>query len=217
MEAQEIINQIGVLSYSGIWILAFLSNAVVPVPEEVVLLVLGYLSGGHIFNIWIIIPIFITGLFTSDIIIFTLARRGSKFLQRIYNKFFASRVEGREEWIDRHMIKIIFFARVTIYLRFLGPFLAGQKRVPYRKFLFWDFLALIFYVPFYLFIGMYFRSRIESIIAGVGVLENIILAIIMLVVLFFLVRFVRRYIRKNHIMTSRISRKIYQKFVNKLR
>jgi hypothetical protein len=45
IESQSIITELGALSYVGIWITALLSNIVIPIPEEVVLLGFGYLAG----------------------------------------------------------------------------------------------------------------------------------------------------------------------------
>jgi membrane protein DedA with SNARE-associated domain len=175
MEAQFIINQLGTFSYWGIFGISFLANVVLPVPEEITLLALGYLAGtGHI-SIYYTIPIVIVGLLASDIVMYSLARAGNKFVGGIYNKFFAHRIETKQEWFEAHIEKVIFYSRFMVQLRFIGPFLAGHLKVPFRKFITYELAALVLYVPLFIWSGKYFHSRIVRVIDGVGILRNVIL------------------------------------------
>ncbi len=190
-QTQELIRSLGSLSYIGIFGVSALSNMVIPVPEEVVLLALGYLSGGPRANGIVILPIVIAGLFVSDCVIYALSRKGNRLVTFLYKKFFAPRIEGRREWIEMHITKVIFFARFMIQLRFLGPFMAGQMQVSWRKFITYDLAALIVYVSLYMFAGWYFRERIELIVSGIGTIRNIVLIVIGLTVLFSLSKLLR--------------------------
>jgi membrane-associated protein len=176
-ETAEIINQIGALSYLGVFGLAIISNVIVPIPEEGVLLILGYLASGKHLNIFLVLPITFAGLFISDIVMYWLSRGGNKIVNGVYNRLFAKRLEARKEWLEKHLSKVIFVSRFIIQLRFLGPFLAGQMKVPFAKFLYINFFALILYTPLYLFLGWYFREKIDSILGGVNVVRNVIVII----------------------------------------
>jgi len=68
METSEIIRQVGALSYLGIFGISFLANVVVPVPEEVVILAIGYVVGAGTMNFWIVLPIVMAGMCFSDLI-----------------------------------------------------------------------------------------------------------------------------------------------------
>jgi membrane protein DedA with SNARE-associated domain len=183
------------LSYVGAWFVALISNIVIPVPEEVILLAFGYLAGtGHI-NVLIIIPIFISGLLISDIVVYRLSRSGSKFINWIYQKFFSKRMLNRsDEWFSAHINKIIFFSRFLIQLRFLGPFIAGQKKIPQKTFIKYDLLALVIYVPMYIFLGLFFQSRVEGIINNVGVIKNIILVIVGILLAIALFKYIYKFL-----------------------
>ncbi len=194
---QELIKEVGLLSYMGIWFVSIISNVVIPVPEEVVLLVLGYLSGGPKLDGVLLLPVVLSGLLVSDIAMYFFARRGNKLVSTFYDKVFASRIESKREWIDRNINKVIFFSRFLIQLRFLGPFFAGQTKMPFRKFFFLDLAALLVYVPLYLFIGWYFRNRIDFIAGGVNKVRNIIIIVALSLVLFSIFKFLRNYILKN--------------------
>lgn len=195
IEDGNIITELGALSYAGIWIVGLLSNMIIPVPEEVVLLALGYLAGTGSINIAIVIPLIISGLLLSDVIVYSLAKKGSSFITWIYTKFFSKYLKYKnQDWFDAHMGKIIFFSRFMIQLRFIGPFLAGQKKLPLRTFVKYDLLALVIYVPLYLFLGLFFHSRIKSIIDNVGVIKNSILIIFGILIIFTLFKSIYRYI-----------------------
>lgn len=195
-ETEAIINQLGALPYLGIFGVALISNMVIPFPEEVVLLAFGYLAGTDKVNIWYLIPIIISGLFISDVVLYTLAKHGNRFIMIFYSKLFEKRVASKSAWVETHLEKIVFFSRFMIQLRFLGPFLAGKANMPFRRFASINLLALIIYVPLFLFLGSYFRNRIEYISSGIGVLHNVMLIGICLVVVASLLTIVYKKITK---------------------
>jgi membrane protein DedA with SNARE-associated domain len=182
-ESGEILRQIAALSYAGIFGTAFLANVVVPVPEEIVILAIGYVAGTGTINFWITLLLVIAGMLLSDLIMFSLSLHGNKIVRTVYDKFFAKIVPMNEEFVNRHINKIIFVSRFLINLRFIGPFLAGQAKVSYKKFLLIDGIAIIIYATGLLWAGHYFQSRIESVFSGIGIVKNIILVVIGLVVL----------------------------------
>ena len=192
MGTEELINQIGLLSYSGVWFLSFAANVIIPIPEEGILLILGYLAGGPHWNGFILFPVIFTGVIASDITIYLLARGGNKLITNAYNKIFASQVENKKAWIERHIYKVIFCSRFLIQLRFLGPFLAGQMKVPFKKFLLVDAFALIIYIPLYLSLGWYFRGRIEAILGGIGVVRNVIITVFIIMIVLLLLRMLKK-------------------------
>ncbi len=191
---QELISQLGALSYLGIFGVSLLANMVIPVPEEVVLLALGYLAGIGVVNAFILIPIVILGLLISDNVIYYLSKKGNKLINGVYNKFFSRRLESKREWLNLHIEKVIFFSRFLVQLRFLGPFLAGQEKVSWRKFLTYELAALVLYVPFLIWVGFYFRNRVEFIISGVNAIKNAVLIFIGVLLLISLSKVARRFL-----------------------
>lgn len=191
-ETGAILQQIAALSYLGIFGTAFLANIVVPVPEEVVILAIGYVAGtGHI-NFWITLPIVILGMLLSDIIMFSLSLHGNKIVRTVYDKFFAKIVPMNQEFIEKHVAKIVFVSRFLVNLRFIGPFLAGQAKISYKKFLMLDGAAIIIYASILLWAGHYFQNRIESIFSGIGAFKNILLIVIGIVILFSVLQAVKK-------------------------
>jgi membrane protein DedA with SNARE-associated domain len=186
---QSIINNLGTLSYVGIFGVSILSNVVIPVPEEVILLALGYLAGTGKLNIVILIPIAMAGLFLSDIVMYALSKKNNRFITLFYEKFFSNFV-SRHPWIEANPRAVIFFSRFLVQLRFLGPFIAGQLKVSTKKFITYDMLALIIYVPLLTILGKVLHNDVLPLIDDVDEAKDIILVIFGGIVATSLIRFI---------------------------
>ncbi len=193
-ETQTLIQHLGALSYLGIFGAAMLANVALVVPEEVILLALGYLVGTGKANYFIVVAIVIAGLLSTDLLLYTLARRENKVIMFFYNKFFAWRIKSRLPWLEKHIYKVIFFSRFMVQLRFMGWFLAGKLKVRRREFITFELAALVIYVPLLIWAGEYFRDRIEFIASGVREIHNLIIIAIDAAILFMLLKFLRKLI-----------------------
>lgn len=189
---ETLIAELGSLSYFGIFLISILANVFIPFPEEVVILGLGYLSGTGNANIWILIPLVISGLLISDIGMYYLSRGGNKWVNMFYQKVFADKLGDKLVWMNANINKVVFFSRFMVQLRFLGPFMAGQVKMPFKKFILIELAALFIYVPLFLGLGNYFHSRISSIIDGVNVARNIILTVAGLLIIFAIFKILKK-------------------------
>lgn len=190
-ETQLIIQNITAFSYIGIFIISLLANVVVPVPEELVILAIGYVIGIGKINGFIVFPVVVAGLLVSDTIMYLLARKGARLLELFYDRFFAKTLASRQAWIDANPGKVIFYTRFMMQFRFLGPFLAGKTHMPYKKFLSYELPALLLYVGALLLIGDYFQDRFELVVEGVGTVRNIILIALGVLILVGFSKFIR--------------------------
>lgn len=188
-----ITESLGGLTYGGVFILALLSNLFIPVPEEIVLLAMGYLTGIGIFAYPVVMGIFILGMLTSDYLLYSLSKKGSKLTAKLQRRLEEKGILKNKEYVSKNIDNIIFFSRFLVYLRFIGPVLSGAVGVERRRFLKFDFLALVVYVNLFLGLGNYFHKQISIIADGVANLKNYLL--IGLAV--FASIFILRYIQKN--------------------
>ncbi len=177
-ESAEIIRQVSALSYLGVFGISFLANVIVPVPEEIIILAIGYVVGMGRLNFWITFPIVIAGALLSDIGMYSLSYYGNRIVNWFYNKFFAKLLPENPAFLENHINKIIFMSRFLVQLRFLGPFFAGRMKVKFKKFLALDISALVIYVGILLWAGHYFASRIDQIFDGIGAFKNILLILL---------------------------------------
>ena len=186
------IASLGSLSYLGIFGISILANVVVPVPEEIILIGLGYIArGGHI-NVFYVVPIAIAGLLISDTIMYILSRRGNKLINHFFDRFFAKRLATRREWMEHNIEKVVFYSRFLIQLRFIGPFMAGQTNMSFRKFITYELAALLVYVQVTIWTGWLFRSSIERITYGLNVVRNGILILIVIAIGISIAKYLRR-------------------------
>lgn len=172
------LTSLGSLSYLGIFGISLLANLIIPVPEEVVLLALGYAAHAGGVEVFYVIPIVIAGLLVSDIGLYILSHNRNRLVTYLYKKIFASRFADKEAWMQNNIERVMFFSRFLIQLRFLGPFMAGQLNVKFKKFITYELAALVLYVPLLIWTGWYFHSRVERIVEGVGMVRNIIFIVL---------------------------------------
>lgn len=191
-DTETLIAGLNSLSYLGIFGISILANVFIPFPEEVVLLGLGYLSGTGHTNIFILIPIVILGLLLSDIGMYFLSRAGNRWVNLFYEKVFANKIGDKIKWVNANINKVVFFSRFMVQLRFLGPFMAGQIKMPFKKFLKIELLALIIYVPLFLGLGNYFHKKLSMIVGGIGVVRNTILILLGFILIIGLFKFLRK-------------------------
>ncbi len=191
-ETDLIVQSMGGLSYGGVFILALMSNMIIPVPEELVLLGMGYLTSLGIFKYYLVSIIFILGMLASDYILYSLAKRGSKLTKKLQEKLEKKGILKNKEYLEKHINKIIFFSRFLVYLRFIGPVVSGTLGIDRKKFIKYDLLALVIYVNIFLGLGNYFHKQISFVTAGVARFKNYLLIVLAVVLSVLLLRYVQK-------------------------
>ncbi|MEZ4114355.1 MAG: VTT domain-containing protein [Candidatus Paceibacterota bacterium] len=187
-----ITESIGGLTYGGVFILALLSNLFIPVPEEIVLLAMGYLTGIGIFAYPIVMAVFIVGMLISDYLLYSLSKKGSRLTIKLQKRLEKRGILKNKNFVGKNINKIIFFSRFLIYLRFIGPVLSGAVGVERKRFLKLDFLALVIYVNLFLGLGNYFHKQLIIITDGVAKFKNYLLFFLAIVVSIFILRYIQK-------------------------
>lgn len=187
-----VIQSLGGLSYGGVFILAILSNIVIPVPEEIILLVMGYLTGIGAFQYPLVLALFIMGMLLSDYVLYSLAKRGSRITNRLQARIEKKGYLKNKDYLQKHINKIIFFSRFLVYLRFIGPVVSGTLQIPRKKFLTYDFLALVLYVNLFLGLGNYFHAQLSVIIDGVARFKNYLLLAATIIISLLVLRYIQK-------------------------
>jgi membrane protein DedA with SNARE-associated domain len=140
---------IGHWGYWAIFLIVMAGNIGVPVPEETVLILSGYLVWKK--ELWLpaVLAIGMLSATAGDNLGYWLGRR------------YGSRVTGYKGWtlaqsekvdrmrviVARHGALAVFFARFLPGLRFMAGPIAGMLGMPFLKFFVSDVLAAIIYVP----------------------------------------------------------------------
>lgn len=192
METIPFLQSIISFSYLGVFVLAFISNIIIPVPEEITLLGIGYLTSTGILTWYFTLPAVILGLFLNDSLIYLLARSNNKWLQKFYTKFFAESVIKHRSMLTGHIGKIIFFSRFLMQLRFVGPYLAGSTRLPYGRFALYNGSAIVIYSSLIIWLGRLLEGKFDKISAGIGQVQTVILSIVVIYLAYSLVKAIMR-------------------------
>ena len=162
------------------------------IPEEVFILVIGYLVGVGAFSFLPTMLFLLVGFFLVDCALFALARRDLKILRILQEKLLGKEDDVRREFLAKHMNVIVFASRFAFYIRWIGPVVAGRLKTPWKRFMIVDAIALFFYVPFMLWLGVYFRNRIEVVLEGINTVGNIVAMVAALVVVVILLTWLRK-------------------------
>lgn len=138
-----------------------------PIPEDLTLFTMGYLSYNGIVDIKISIAVCFLGVMLGDAIIFAIGHHyGSKLLRRgIFAKLLPpDRMKKTQKLFHRWGNKLIFAARFMPGLRAPTYFSAGALHLPFRVFVFYDGLAALLSVPLLTGVTYLFGEHIDWVI-----------------------------------------------------
>lgn len=185
------------ISYFGTFVLMVFSGHLVPVPEEIILLLVGYASGIGLSNVYFTAVSAMLGVIAGDSLLFYLSRHGNRYIERLKNRIAPQKIAKYERMMNAHTGKTIFLSRFIVGLRFFSPILAGMLKVKWRMFLACDIPAIIIYVSFFIFLGYHFNSDIARMITEVKLARHIIFALLITVIGLILSYFIgKKFLRK---------------------
>lgn len=171
--------------YAAIFAIVVLGNLGLPVPEETVLTVSGYLAWqGHL-RLPLVLLVAIASAVTGDNIGYWLGRR---YGQGAINRLIAvapERAERAHAFIARYGALAVFAARFVTGLRFMAGPLAGSSGLAPARFVIANVLGAVVYVPIIVglgyAVGYGIGDRIERLRRAAGYAESVALVILALV------------------------------------
>ena len=187
---QEIARQYG---YWAVFLGIALENTGIPIPGETITIVGGFLAGNKELNFWGVLVSAIAGAIMGDNFGYWIGKIGGwQFLIQISKLFRISeeKLELARDKYSKNAAKAVFWGRFVTLLRiFAGP-LAGITRMPYRKFLIYNFGGATVWAVTIVSLS-YFLGQIVSLeqiinwIAQAGILIFIIVIILLCIPLIF--------------------------------
>lgn len=168
--------------YLAVFLLVILGNAGVPVPEETVLLLAGYLVWRGELQLHMLLAVGFASAVTGDNIGYWLGRRfGKGALQRHAHWILGhpERLETMQRFVARRGATAVFVARFVPGLRFTAGPLAGALGLPAWSFLAANVLGAALYVPLTVgagwAIGYGLGDHVERLRRVVGNVEHVVL------------------------------------------
>ena len=199
ISTQFLLNYIGQFSYIGIFILVALCGYIIPIPEEILLLLIGYIAGVGLINVYIALIPAALGVLAGDNILYWLSRyKGSKLIDKLKHKVRKNELMKYRHLMKRHIGKTIFILRFIVGLRFFSPFLAGSMKIKWKIFQFYNLLAVLIYVPIMTFLGYHFYNKLALVITEVEIVRHLLFFLFLAIVGYLISIFInKRFLIKN--------------------
>lgn len=182
MEYFYLSNYIEELSYLGVFFVMALTGNLIPAPEEIILLLIGYTATIGFSNVYFLIIVAIAGVIVGDNALFFLSRSSNVYMDKLKRKINPDKMKNYEQTMRQHAGKTIFLSRFIVGLRFFSPVLAGSLKIKWKTFLFYNILSSLIYVPVFICLGYYFSSDILSLITEAALARHIIFILLITVI-----------------------------------
>lgn len=158
-------------SYPGILFLLLLAGLGAPIPEDIPLLLGGYLcatrADGQAFaQLYLMIPLTLLAVLAGDCSLYCLGRRYGHHVPRLplLRRFLDSaQLERAQQAFCKHGGKTLFIGRFLPGLRAPIFFTAGTFKIPMWKLFAFDGSAALISVPAFVLLGWFFADRIDMV------------------------------------------------------
>lgn len=170
-----ILNSIRGGSYFGIFLFSMFVSYVIPLPEAVLLILIGFLAKTAGFDLPTAILVSTAGVIIGDNVLYRLSFFGNKYVERFNRKMRANKLIQYENLVADNIGKSIFFLRFVAGVRFFGPVISGTLGVRWRKFFFYNGLATALHSVVFILLGFYAHKKIVPLIVEVEIVKNILL------------------------------------------
>ncbi len=178
---------LGHWGYLAIFAVVLLGNLGIPVPEEPILVLAGYLTWEGKLHLISVLGVGIASVSLGDNTGYWIGRLyGRQALERYGRRFFITprRLESMHRFISRYGTLGIFLGRFLPGIRFLAGPVAGTAQMPYAPFFTTNLLGAVVYVPIVVAmgyaIGYGFEDYLDPFERVLGKVEHVVLIMIVL-------------------------------------
>jgi len=133
--------------YAAVGLIVVLGNLGVPIPEETVLTIGGYLVWQGQFHFLPMVVVGIASAVVGDNIGYALGRRYGRRALTHWGEIAPQRLARMQRFVERYGMLSVFIARFVAGLRFMAGPLAGSSGLGIGRFLVANVLGAVVYVP----------------------------------------------------------------------
>jgi membrane protein DedA with SNARE-associated domain len=177
---------VGHWSYAAIFVVVVLGNVGLPVPEETILALAGYLVWRGKLRLSLVLAVGIVSAVVGDNIGYWLGRRYGQTALPRYARWVLGhpeRLEAMKAFVARRGPVAVFVARFVPGVRFTAGPLAGALGLPVPSFLVANVAGAVLYVPVVVgagyAVGYGFGAYVERLRYVVGEVERIVLLVVL--------------------------------------
>ena len=179
--------------YIGIYLWFITVDQIVPIPEEITLIVIGYLSSQGLISP-ILAGIFsIAAFITVDTVYFQLTLSGNKLIKKITSNNKSGTTNKYKEALKNHTFKTLLILSFIPRMRLFGPVFIALLKIPYKRFLLYDITTLTLFTSIYISLGIFFHKSLSSLISETQSLTNIIFFAAMAVMIILTVIIIKKF------------------------
>ncbi|HEU4574911.1 MAG TPA: VTT domain-containing protein [Chitinophagaceae bacterium] len=180
MHYSELSQYILHFSYFGIFLWFAIVEQVTPIPEEVSLASLGYLSMHTTLDPVVCGVVSFAGLTVTDNALFLLSEKGSAVSQKLLGSISARLVVEIKSRLNKHPSLTLVTMALLPKLRFLSPLVAAVSGISWKHFLAVNGAATAFYVTFYMGVGILFHQQLQKVLKEFALLQHLVFILVML-------------------------------------
>jgi len=161
--------------YLGTFLLSIFVSYIIPLPEAILLIFIGYSANVMGFNAGYVIMVSFAGAIIGDNALYRLSYFGNKYVQHFNQKMRANKLIKYEHLVVDNIGKTIYFLRLITGVRFFGPVISGTLGVRWRKFLPINFGATLLHTTFFIMLGYTYHHRIFLMMTEVEIIKTTLL------------------------------------------
>lgn len=168
-------------TYIGLLALLFLCGLGVPIPEDITLVIAGYLIYQGFTHYLQTVLIGIAGVMVGDMTLYSIGNRWGAGIvnhHRFNWIFTEKRMARAQRYLRKYGKRTIFIARFLSGVRGGVHLTAGALKMSAFDFFIMDFLAALLSVPIFVYIGYYFGEHIDKAVSFISRSSHIFLALV---------------------------------------
>lgn len=159
--------------YIGILLFFVTIDQLTPIPEEITLIGIGYLSFQGIFNPFLAILFAFAGLLLVDITYYWLARSGNRIIEKITGSKKDTALNWYTDKLKNHFGKTLLILCFIPRMRIVGPVMVGMLKMDFTKFLLFDAIGLMLFATLYVLLGVFLHDELSYLAADFGWMRHV--------------------------------------------
>jgi membrane protein DedA with SNARE-associated domain len=164
------------LSYTGIFLWFLLTQLIfiMPIPEEAVLLSIGYVAATGVWNPFAAAAVAFAALLVADVAFYSLSMSGNRYVARLVKRSEGGAFAKAEAQMRRSMPRTVFTLTFIPRVRFFGPVLAGALKLKWPAFFLADCSAQVIHTAVYVCIGYFFHRSLQVLFKKMTIVHDVI-------------------------------------------
>ncbi|MDP2600131.1 MAG: DedA family protein [Deltaproteobacteria bacterium] len=174
----------GNIAYTTIFLLLLLCGLGIPLPEELTLLMAGYLSYEGAVRLEPMWMVCVAGITIGDALLFLIGKKwGTKIAAhpKIVKFWHLERQAKIKNYFKKHGTKTIFVVRFLSGLRGPAHMLAGSMGFSFWKYLLTNFSAVLIHVTLVAGLGYVFGNHIDAVRKDLESAKHVVIVIVLIV------------------------------------